>query len=506
LPMLVLPVTVYSAALGMKKIVGQLCNALLALGFLAASGCYLIRPSSGAGQTKFSGNRKIDPAAIAVTPGYHVEPVATGLTFPTGVTFDQDGRPCVVESGYAYGEVWTKPRLLRLDDGGHSTELAVGGRNGPWTGVSFHDGNFYVAEGGELEGGRILRISPDGKVTVLISNLPSFGDHHTDGPVFGPDGWLYFGQGTASNSGIVGEDNAKFGWLRRHPDFHDIPGDDVVLTGRNVKTKDVVGHRGKQSTGAFLPFGTPSTPGEVIKGQVVCSGSVLRIRPDGGDPERVAWGFRNPFGLAFLGDRLFVSDNGYDQRGSRPVWGAPDFLWSVEKGNWYGWPDFCGGVPLTDKRFKTKGGFVIQNHPSRPPQPIASFGVHSSADGFDFSRNAAFGHPGEAFVALFGDEAPAVGKVLNPVGAKVVRVNIENGVIEDFAVNKGRKDGPASKVGGGGLERPVAARFNPAGDALYVVDFGVMTHDKKGAHPVPGTGVLWRIGSMGTPTMTGRPQ
>jgi glucose/arabinose dehydrogenase len=482
---------------------GALVASLFVL-LIACSGCYLIRPSNGAGQTRFSGTRKVEPSSVAVDPGFRIEAVATGLTFPTGVTFDDRNNPCVVESGYAYGEKWTKPRLLRIEGNGQITEIAGGGRNGPWTGVTFDNGNFYIAEGGELEGGRILRISADGKTTTLISNLPSFGDHHTDGPVMGPDGWLYFGQGTASNAGIVGEDNAKFGWLKRHPEFHDIPGQDVVLAGRNVTTKDFIGNRGKVQTGAYLPFGTPSTPGETIKGQTVCSGSVLRIRPDGGEPQLVAWGLRNPFGLAFLGDRLFVTDNGYDERGSRPVWGAPDFLWSIDKGAWYGWPDFCGGIPVTDKRFKTKGGFVIQNHPSRPPRPVATFAVHSSADGFDFSRNAAFGFPGQAFVALFGDEAPAVGKVLDPVGAKVVRVNIENGLIEDFAVNKGKKNGPGSRVGGGGLERPVAARFNAAGDALYVVDFGIMTHDKKGAHPVPGSGVLWRIGSSGTPTMTGR--
>jgi glucose/arabinose dehydrogenase len=486
--------------------------AILRLGILCSSfslfssGCYLVRPSNGAGQTKYSGPRSVDSHSIAVLPGFHIEAVATGLTFPTGVTFDGQNKPCVIESGYAYGEVWTKPRLLRLDDSGRTTEIAAGERNGPWTGVTFHDGNFYVAEGGELEGGRILRISNDGKITALVSNLPSLGDHHTDGPVVGPDGWLYFGQGTASNSGIVGEDNAKFGWLKRHPEFHDIPGQDITLVGHNVTTKDFISNQGKVTTGAYLPFGTPSTPGQVIKGQTICSGSVLRIRPEGGEPELAAWGLRNPFGLAFLGDQLFVTDNGYDQRGSRPVWGAPDFLWPIQKGTWYGWPDFCGGVPLTDKRFKTKGGFVMHEHPNRPPRPTAIFPVHSSADGFDFARNSAFGYQGEAFVALFGDEAPAVGKVLNPVGAKVVRVNIENGVIEDFAVNKGPKSAPASKIRGGGLERPVAARFNPAGDALYVVDFGVMTHDKKGAHPVPGTGVLWRINSAGTPTMTGRPQ
>src|ERR1041385_3211798 len=466
----------------------------LALGLLA-TGCYIIRPSRGAGQTTFSGSRKIDPGAVALPAGFHIESAGNGLTFPTGVTFDDQNRPCVVESGYAYGEVWMKPRLLRVENDGRFAEIAAGGRNGPWTGVTFHNGNFYVAEGGELEGGRILSISPDGKITPLISGLPSLGDHHTDGAVVGPDGWLYFGQGTASNAGIAGEDNAKFGWLRRHPEFHDIPGQDIVLTGHNVTTKDFIGHKGKVTTGAFLPFGTPSTPGQAIKGQVVCSGSVLRISPAGGEPELVAWGLRNPFGLAFLGQQLFVTDNGYDDRGSRPVWGAPDFLWSIQKGIWYGWPDFCGGIPVTDKRFKTKGGFVIQNHPDRPPRPVATFAVHSSADGFDFCRNPAFGYAGQAFVALFGDEAPAVGKVLNPVGAKVVRVDLTNGEIEGFAANKGPKNGPATKVGGGGLERPVAVRFNPSGDALYVVDFGVMTHDKKGAHPVPGTGVLWRIDS-----------
>jgi hypothetical protein len=42
------------------------------------------------------------------------------------------------------------------------------------------------------------------------------------------------------------------------------------------------------------------------------------------------------------------------------------------------------------------------------------------------------------------------------------------------------------------MERPVAVRFDPAGTALYVVDFGVMTI---GGSPRPqlGTGVLWRI-------------
>ena len=53
-----------------------------------------------------------------------------------------------------------------------------------------------------MEGGRILRITPDGTVTPIVQDLPSVGDHHTNGAVLGPDGAIYFGQGTATNSGV----------------------------------------------------------------------------------------------------------------------------------------------------------------------------------------------------------------------------------------------------------------------------------------------------------------
>ncbi|MDC4226475.1 MAG: hypothetical protein MPW15_20070 [Candidatus Manganitrophus sp.] len=125
--------------------------------------------------------------------------------------------------------------------------------------------------------------------------------------------------------------------------------------------------------------------------------------------------------------------------------------------------------------------------PIRTNSPSRShlLGVHSSSNGFDFSRNPQFGYVGQAFIAQFGDQAPVVGKVLSPVGFKVVRVDVETGVIDDFAVNKGKTNGPASRIGGGGLERPVAARFNPNGTALYVVDFGVLTMGEGGEVRVP---------------------
>jgi len=206
---------------------------ILTIGITGAAasiaGCYPVRPSAGGGQTSAPATRAIRPADIALPPRYSIEAVATGLTFPTSVIFDDKGMPFVVEAGYSYGESFTTPRLLRVDSGGGPTQVAAGNRNGPWNGGSFSGGSFYVAEGGEMEGGRILRITRDGAVTPIVENLPSTGDHHTNGAILGPDGAIYFGQSTATNSGVVGPDNFQFGWLKRKPDFHDTPCRDITL-------------------------------------------------------------------------------------------------------------------------------------------------------------------------------------------------------------------------------------------------------------------------------------
>lgn len=469
---------------------------LLILAFILQS-CYSIRPSQGGGQAKVT-ERVIVPSDIALPEGYRIEAIATGLTFPTGVTFDQLGNLYVVESGYSYGEQWKAPRLLKLESSGETSVVAAGEKNGPWNGVTFYDGDFYVAEGGHLNGGKIVKITPEGNVTPLIEDLPSKGDHHTNGPVV-YKGYIYFGQGTATNSGIVGEDNEAFGWLRRNPDFHDIPCKDILLRGKNYETANVLTDDPNDMaiTGAFVPFNTATHEGQVIKGSVPCSGSVLRIPLEGGDPELVAWGFRNPFGLAIYNEKLFVIENGYDERGSRPVWGTGDVLWEVKAGLWYGWPDYSGHHALDHQVYKVPGKgtaeLLLKELPNKPPEPIAVLGVHSSSNGMDFSKTEAFGYKGKAFIAQFGDMAPNVGKVMGPVGFKVVMVDVEQGIVTDFAVNKGKKNGPGSRLGNGGLERPVSVTFHPDGKSLYVVDFGIMEISGKKVKPREGTGVIWRI-------------
>ncbi len=464
------------------------------------SGCYVLRSSAGGGETSFTPPRMVAAEDIVVPAGYIVEAVATGLTFPTGVAFDEEGGVYVVEAGYSYGEIFTTAQLLKIDAQGRTRLIASSDKGGPWTGVTVFLGDFFVTEGSQITGGRLLRISPEGEISIVAEGLPSRGDHHANAPVAGPDGWIYFGQGTATNSGVVGEDNAEFGWLHRFPEVHDIPCRNITLVGRNYTTRNVLDpdDRGRIETGAFVPFGTSTAQGQVIPGEVPCSGAILRVRPTGGEMELVAWGMRNPFGLAFSPDgRLFATDNSYDVRGSRPIFGTGDLLWEVVPGAWYGWPDFHGEHLIAEGRFRPPGREdpepLLARHPGKPPRPVAILAVHSSSNGLDFSSSAAFGHVGEVFIAQFGDMASGTGKVMGPVGFKVVRVDVERGVTRDFAVNGGKRNGPASRIGGGGLERPVALRFDPGGESLYIVDFGVMLQQGDHSIPVEKTGVLWRI-------------
>src|SRR4051812_16076951 len=102
------------------------------------SSCYVMRPSSGAGQTATPANRQLAPDAIQLPAGYQVDLVASGLTFPVSAALDDNGRLYVVESGYSYGEDFTEPRLLRIEPDGRAVPIATGGKGGPWTGVVYH--------------------------------------------------------------------------------------------------------------------------------------------------------------------------------------------------------------------------------------------------------------------------------------------------------------------------------------------------------------------------------
>ena len=425
--------------------------------------------------------RKLDPNDILLPTGYEIDVFADGLTTPINLIFTEKGEMLIADSGITDGN----GKVLKLTKKGFT--VIADGFNPPLTGITEYQGNIYVAHRRY-----VTIIQPDGVKKDIIEGLPSNGDHHNNRVVFGPDGKMYFGQGTATNSGVVGKDND---WVKAHPFFHDYPGGQITLNGQGFETPGFLDDFQNRdvTTGAYVPFGVSTYPGKVVDGMIRASGSILRANPDGSELELVAWGLRNPFRLGFdRHDRLFAANHGIDVRGSRPIANSPDEFQWIRPGLWYGFPDFTGGLPITLPQFKPElepqPSFLLAEHPMQPPHPVATFPAHSAAMGFSFNDNPFFAPVGEAFIAEFGANASttAGGEPLPHVGHRVSRIDVQSGQIHAFALN--RTGLPASETNGGGFEHPIDAVFDSNG-ALFIVDFGLLS----GGSAIPGTGAVWRI-------------
>jgi glucose/arabinose dehydrogenase len=428
--------------------------------------------------------RKTNSSDIKLPPGYKIEVFAEGLNTPINMIITDKGEMLVADAGVTSGS----GKVLRFTKDGF--KVIAEGFNPPLTGINYYNGNIYVSHRGF-----ITIIKPDGTKEDIISGLPSLGDHHNNQVMFGPDGKMYFGQGTATNSGVVGLDN---GWVKKYPFFHDYPGSNIFVKGQNFITENTQTKAPNDYayTGAYSPFGVPNMANEFKKGIVRANGSILRANPDGSNLELIAWGLRNPFRLKFdRFNRLFSTNHGADVRGSRPINNSPDEFQLIMPGAWYGWPDYTGGMPVTLPMFKAEGRpkpeFLLARHPMMPPKPFTLFTPHSAIMGFDFNYNRDFGPYGDAYIAEYGSEAPETtgGKPLPKVGHRVSRIDMKTGAIETFAVNK--SGFAATYTGGGGFERPIDVVFDKAG-AMYVLDFAVNPEGEPDKF-APSTGVIWKI-------------
>jgi glucose/arabinose dehydrogenase len=433
-----------------------------------------------------STDRYLNPQDIYLPPEYNIEIFAQGLNTPTCMIFTERGDLITVDSGLITGN----PLVLRMNNG--QFEVLAENFNAPIIGLNYRDGDIYVSHKGVIT---VLR--QDGTRRDLIIGLPSEGDYANSRVAFGQDGKMYFGQGTATNSGVVGNDNY---WVKEHPYFHDNAGDYIILNGQNYETSNLLidGQKETVLTGAFSPYGIPNLPYETRKRITRASGGILRADLDGSKLELIAWGLRSIAYVKFDNNfRLFASNNGYDVRGSRPIANALEELHIIIPGTWYGWPDYSGGEPLTLPKFTPEGGapteFLLTNHPSIPPRPFATFPADATVIGFDFNYNIEFGQYGDIYIAEFGIVRPGTiddpGAFSRNTGHRIARIDHNTGQITTFAIN--RSGFPASITREGGFGRPADINFGPDG-AMYVIDVGTNPLNEPSTF-IPNTGVIWRI-------------
>jgi hypothetical protein len=220
-------------------------------------------------------------------------------TGPVAMAFDSRGRLFVATLS---GKILI---LLDNNEDGSVDEVKTFASGVPSPlGLEFDaNGDLFATSNIFAGAGRILRLPDrDGndvadEMVTIVDGLPSHGDHQTNKLKFGPDGLLYFGQGSATDNGVA-------------------------------------------------------DPGRPTDGPL--NSTILRVDPDNPIVEVFASGLRNPFGIAFHPEngQLFSTDGGSGelcQLGTCP----PEDLSPPEEVNWvipgghYGFPK-CEGTPLPE--------------------------------------------------------------------------------------------------------------------------------------------------------------
>ncbi len=404
--------------------------------------------------------------------------------------------------------------------------------------------------GAQNNSSRIVIVDPDtGEVTPFIAGLPT-GDHPAEQITFKSD-WIYWSQGSTTNSGVVGNDNGG------GANQQDIPCQDIVLSDNvffstpTVATSGYSPH-GVQRPGAHIPaFDSATGPG-------ICDGAVLRAKVNAKNPkdtiEPFSWGYRNPFGIRFAPDNhalkggLLVSENGEDERGARPTNNSPDRLQLAKQNpdgspDYHGWPDRFGFLASTQAVFNPIGGpgddlcsppippnlpfpacipnVLAADVPVKPvlafpPQPITAPLALEPADvaavGLDFVPNSFVGGPvrtGAALISREGDFGFSAANGEPEAGHDVELVNFskpgEPLQLQQTVFARNTTFEQAFPDGLRGINRPVDLKFGPD-DCAYLVDYGAVRDfgqsdaasrfiDPLDAPlvQIPGTGVIWKI-------------
>jgi hypothetical protein len=138
----------------------------------------------------------------------------------------------------------------------------------------------------------------------------------------------------------------------------------------------------------------------------------------------------------------------------------------------------------SEQRLRRQQAGIMKVHPdTNSGQAQPALRAHTwavAAVKFDVAPAVMPRWAGQILVALFGDEAPMTAPPGPRVGRSIGRID--------------PSDWSLHHVVAGPLARPVDVRFDPAGRALYILDFGRFEMSERGVLAKAETGALWRLG------------
>jgi len=495
--------------------------------FLAACGKIALK-----GAKEASTYKTVERAVpeIRTPPGFRAVLIAEGFNYPSGMAWDSSGRLYVLES-HTVPIPTLEPKILRVESGG-LRKIEVAGDDAPTgkqaVGLAFHDGWLYWSHEQKDGTWGITRVPADGgRAEAVVRGIPARGDHWINYLEFDRAGNLWFGAGSATNSGVVSShDPVDLKWLKERPDAHDIPCRDLVLRGETFSEKSGISpdKGATTTTGAFQSYREAGQ--SRVAGADPCTGAMYRLAAGEKKPEVVAWGFRNPVALAIDEQgTVFVGMQGADVRGARPVLDDPDAIYRLKKGAWYGWPDYSAALlPIDDPRYRPPEKFEAAGHRDvrfvvdhagsglSPPDRsllVAATKPHAAISGMTLvPRGGAFAAwSGKLLVSEMGDFRPMTDAVhpADHSGFQVEVVDPATGSIASFVRNDNPGDpAPASALPGKkGLERPVDVKIGPDGN-VYILDFGVFVPTDKSGKVFPKTGRVFRVEPSSGPSRADR--
>jgi glucose/arabinose dehydrogenase len=155
----------------------------------------------------------------------------------------------------------------------------------------------------------------------------------------------------------------------------------------------------KDSSKLYITVGSGSNVGEHGMDNEVRRACILEVNPDGTGEHIYAYGLRNPQGMGWAPgtQTLWTAVNERDELGDELV---PDYLTSVKKGGFYGWPYAYWGQH-EDPRMKDK---QQPDMVKKSLVPDLSVGAHTAALGLAFDDKQLFPgkYAGGAFIGQHG--------------------------------------------------------------------------------------------------------